>query len=150
MLPKIAPSNLLGRRIFSAKEAKRAEKGGKIRYRRFMPSKRQTNEGAITLERCISADCLDIESDTEMTSLVRKVDRRGKAFQGWACVTKEQASDNNRSVEAMPTQDNPYHAHICFPSAILKVKRKLEESAKQLASHAHWRKKADKAEPTPD
>ena len=37
-----------------------------------------------------------------------------KEFQGWAVLTVSDASENGRSVQESPLDDNLYHADICM------------------------------------
>lgn len=67
---------------------------------------------------------------------------RGANFYGWAVVTVEDASRDERTVDATPMLHNPYHADIGLnvPDGVER-RDEQKKHAVSLANHASWRKR---------
>lgn len=130
-LPDIRPSDPLGRGVFSSGHAKRAERG--------------VTPHQIFLEHVeadsISVDRLDYAPDTVMAEITdRQAEQRKRNFYGWAVVSVEDASRDNRSVRAAPLLDNLYHAEIELHLGEEQDRRDMQkEHANALSAVATWR-----------
>ena len=125
----ISDQEKLARGIFSKRIVKRAPR--KIPFDVFLEKK---DEKTISVDRFDVAPSIDIlvEISDEMAK-----NRQG-LFYGWAVITAENASDNGREVIASPQQDNPYHADIILPDAVVKEREEQKMHAQQLANNATW------------
>ena len=89
-------------------------------------------------------DRLDLAPEKELADLaaLRGKERNPpRPFQGWAVLTVSDAAANGRTVEATPTETNPYHAdiHLNLPPDALDRRRLQKLHAVELAAHARWR-----------
>lgn len=66
---------------------------------------------------------------------------RGKDFHGWAVITVENAATSGRRVEATPQLDNPYHADIILPDAVIEDREEQKRHAQELADASIWRER---------
>ena len=129
----IDPSNLvpdekLGRRVSSRKERKKVESGD-------TPLSLFVRDGSNKL----SVDRLRNDYLREITKISKKYDEcRGRNFYGWATVSQDVASRNERQIGISPQTDNPYHADIVLPIIVLSDQEKSDEHASELAANAYW------------
>ena len=128
----ISDQENLARGIFSKSIAKRAPR--KIPKTVFLEKRGKKN---ISVDRIDVASSIDILVD--LSDEIAK-NRQGP-FCGWAVITAENASDNEREVLASPLQDNPYHADIILPDAAVKEREEQKTHAQQLADKATWRER---------
>ncbi|MCI0561038.1 MAG: hypothetical protein MN733_21335, partial [Nitrososphaera sp.] len=104
-LPALRDEDLLGRGIFSERQAKRADRG-KIVHNVFLEKEEVDS---------LSVDRLDHAPDRIMAEIGERIARRrgaGRGFYGWATLSVANASADGRSVRATPQLDNIYHADI--------------------------------------
>ena len=69
-----------------------------------------------------------------------------KIFYGWAVVTTEEASSNQRQVIASPLPTNPYHADIVLPSLAAEDREEQKRHAQELADASRWRDRPNSRE----
>lgn len=118
----------LGRGIFSQRIKKQAIR--KIIRPEIFESKNSTQ---------ISVDRLDWATSVEMAKIAKANRSDDKPFYGWAVVSAEVASMNNREVKATSQESNPYHADIILPSSAEQEKEELMLHLTDLAGSATWR-----------
>jgi hypothetical protein len=121
---EIGATDLLGRRIDSSTEVKKARK--QIRSYVFVDS-----------EPTLSVDRLDLAPDIEVAAIADSERESGRTFYGWAVVSAEIAQRNGRAVVATPTEHNRFHADITLPETSDREERL--QHAVELASNAAWR-----------
>ena len=130
----LAPHELIGRRISSSREARRASRN-QTRMGVFDPGEGKT---------VISVDRISVAPISEITEIAKKPDTaRGRTFYGWATISAAAASTNNRRVIASPIPKiNPYHADIELPTAAAddeyQRKVRLQQHFQQLADASSW------------
>ena len=130
----VAPQELIGRRISSSKEARRASRN-QTRMGVFDPGEGKT---------VISVDRISAAPISEITEIAKKHDTaRNRTFYGWAVVSVESARANNRKVVASPIPNiNPYHADIELPTIAAddeyQRKVRLQQHFQQLADASSW------------
>lgn len=130
----LAPNELIGRRVSSSKNARRARRN-LIAASVFEPGEGKSD---------ISVDRISVAPISEITEIADRHDTgRGRTFYGWAIVSVESASANERSVVASPIPNiNPYHADIKLPTnaADNEYQRKvrLQQHFQQLADASYW------------
>ena len=128
--------DMLGRGIFSCRQAKDFRKGNRKNsrtIRAFIPPDGKDE---------ISVDRLDFISDENMTQIAdQSSNMREETFCGWAVISVEKAKMNGRDVRPAPKKENPYHANIIFFLPKDKEERKAQQQkhANQLASCTEWR-----------
>lgn len=128
----ISDQEKLARGIFSESTAKRAPR--KIPTTVFLEKRGEKN---ISVDRIDTASSIDILVD--ISDKIAK--NRQRTFYGWAVITAENASNNEREVLASPLQHNPYHADIILPDAAVIKREKQKTHAQQLADKATWRER---------
>ncbi len=74
-------------------------------------------------------------------AVANEVNYNGRPFEGWAYITVEVAKDNNRCVAVSPTDENPHHGDIVFPTTVLGDKGELNRHARELTDAAEWRER---------
>ena len=120
----------LGRDVFSSNQAKRAGRG-RVPFNVFLE-----REG----EPRISVDRLDLASPGEAAEIADGVAAgRRRTFYGWAVVKARIAILSGRQVTASPKLDNPYHADIVLPEAVVDDREEQKRHAQELADEADWR-----------
>ena len=126
----IAPNEIIGRGISSRNEARRA--------RRNRTSKNVFDPGEGKSD--ISVDRISAAPISEITKIAKKRDTdRGRTFYGWAAVSVESASANNRRVVASPIPNlNPYHADIKLPASAAADEYQRAHHLQQLADASSW------------
>jgi hypothetical protein len=127
---QVAPSEALGRGVFSGSVARRARRH--IRYHVFLE-----RAGEIRL----SVDRLDIAPPARAIAIAARVGTgRGGVFYGWAVVSAGRAAMSGRRVIATPLpDDNPYHADIILPDAASSDREEQKRHAQELRDAASWR-----------
>jgi len=136
-LPELRPEHLLGRRIFSSSDARKASRTENpiVTFRIFVDEKHPLE---------LSTDRLDFADDTVMTQAAdEEIPPDRNAFYGWATMSVENASQNERVVRVTPREGNPYHADICLPTPSAQETEVRIQHARELASYARWRSRAD-------
>ena len=132
-VPKnINDDDLLGRAVFSSKPAKRASRGN-IDFNFFFHEK----SNSLSVDRfgfCHKKELTDIQDKNARLRSLKELIRR--SFYGWANVKAKIACRNRRTVQATPTEDNPYHADIYLLEGIERDEKIAQ--AKELASNAEW------------
>ena len=130
-LPKLRDPDVLGRGVFSRKNAKRARRGI-INHHIFLEKL-----GVDSL----SVDRLDHATDDEMAEIGdQRAHLRKGIFCGWATVTVEQSSKGGRSVCPTEKSCNPYHADIYLNiSPRMERRDSQKKHAVNLAALARWR-----------
>lgn len=126
----LAPNELIGRGISSRNEARRARQN-RISKNVFDPGEGKSD---------ISVDWISAAPIGEITEIAEKRDAdRGRTFYGWAAVSAEAASANNRRVVASPILNlNPYHADIKLPASAADDKYQRAHHLQQLADASSW------------
>ncbi len=132
----IEDDDLLGRAIFSSREAKRATVG-KIRSSVFTEK----------LNKSLSVDRFNFCSDKELTNIQDKnaqvrstKEKTQRSFYGWASLKVFDARKENRKVQSTPIKENPYHADIILPEDI-ETEDDQREHAINLAESSKWKPK---------
>lgn len=126
----LAPTENLGRSVFSSKHAARASRSG-VPKRVFLEHKGRTE---------ISVDRLDIVSDRSASKIARmSARRRRQNFYGWATIAAKSACRSGRSVRASPTPENFRHADIILPALAGEDYEEQIRHAQELADDSHWR-----------
>lgn len=136
-LKDVELTDVLGRGVFDSTKAKRAAKvNGLIAHRIFLEnSERDT----------LSVDRLDFASDDFMTEIQDRVSAPLRKFYGWAQLTVEDASRQQREVHATPNCFNRYHADIILNLLEGEERKDAQKShANDLAAHSTWRARCDK------
>ncbi len=104
----LGESELIGRGVFSGKQASKARRG------RVIPEVFLERDGVdrISVNRLSYAPLSVL---TQIGNEVAKNRTNGtRSFYGWAVLIVEDAEDSDRKVEPTPIEDNPYHADICL------------------------------------
>ena len=126
----VAIDELLGRRVSSSREARRAERN--VRAGVFDPGEGMPR---------ISVDRLSVAPSSEITEIAREHDRnRKRTFYGWAAIGVKSASANGRRVVATPIPEvNLYHADIELPDDVANDEYQRARHLQQLADASSWR-----------
>ena len=127
----IASEEELGRRVFSSRNAARAERS-RAPYHIFLEKSGETD---------ISVDRLSVAPSDEAVAAIadKAAVARNATFYGWASITAEEADRNERRVGANPLPDNPYHADIVLPGLTVEDREEQKQHAKELADASRWR-----------
>ena len=118
----IDPLELLGRRIFQSRDARRAANG--IYSPRLLQPRLHEN---------LSIDRLDGANLAELAAIARQQD--GRILQGWITISASDAADCGHPAVATPTVENPRHAELLFTNWEQDY---LTEKAVQLRRNARW------------
>ena len=131
----VEDGNELGRRIYSRTQALQAQHHqGRGRLKRaFLPKK---GRNSLSIDRLSIAD---MQLATEIA--VANESNYPGPFEGWACVTVEVAKGKNRRVAVSPTDENPYHGDIVFPTTVLGDKGELNRHVRELTDAVAWRER---------
>ena len=131
----VAPSEDLGRGVFTSNEAKRARRSG-------IPKSVFAHEGVTE----ISVDRLDLMSEEEAIKIAlevaeRRSEREGnrRRFYGWAVLMADSACRSGRCVRASPTAANLWHADIVLPALAGEDYEEQVRHAQELADDSRWR-----------
>src|SRR5207249_3630762 len=131
--PQLRPSDLLGRRVSSSAQAKKASRPNdpRVDFRIFM------NEG----EPSVSTDRLGLAADAIIAAIADSEIPAGtnRSFYGWAALTVQAAHRNGRRVQATPRERNPYHVDIHLPEAAITDSEERKAHALELAANSAWR-----------
>ena len=132
MRKTIKDEDFLGRGIFSSRQAKRAFRGNIDFYIFFYKE-----------SESLSVDRFGFCSKKRLTQIQDKnaesrsrTEGTQRSFYGWAKIETKLVRKSGGTVQATPTQDNPYHADINLPENI-KRDQKIEY-AKRFASYSEW------------
>src|SRR5262245_2465198 len=87
----------------------------------------------------ISVDRVGHVSDRELAAIAQSQCPEGKTVYGWAEVLAVDARKGDRSVNADPEADNPYHALILLPEGDRSDDDARTHHANELAGYARWR-----------
>ena len=130
----MASGENLGRSVLSSSQARRARRS-RVPFHLFLEKKGKTH---------LSVDRLDIAPQEEAVQIAdRMAAARHRAFYGWAVVVVEEASANGRQVIASPLHENPYHADIILPDAVIEDREEQKRHAKELVDASTWRGRAE-------
>ena len=133
----IEDTDLLGRAIFSSKEAKKAN-SGKIRSNVFTEK----------LNKNISVDRFGFCPDKELTNIQdknaesRSTEKDRRSFYGWASLKAFDARKQNRKIKPTPLNNNPYHADIILPEDVRMRDDQILHAIK-LAEKSSWKPRCD-------
>ena len=97
----INQSEILGRRVFHSRDARRAANG--VYSQRLLQPRRGEN---------LSVDRLDGAELADLAAIARQQD--GRILQGWIAITAQDAADCGHPAAAAPTAENPRHAELLF------------------------------------
>ena len=123
----------LGRSVLSSGQAKRARRS-RVPFHLFLEKEGETH---------LSVDRLDVAPPNEAIQIAdRMAATRHRKFYGWAVVVAGDASANGRQVIASPLLENPYHADIVLPDAVIEDREEQKRHAKELADASTWRGRA--------
>ncbi|MCZ0933030.1 MAG: hypothetical protein OXJ52_07750 [Oligoflexia bacterium] len=117
---------------FSSGQAKRAIKGN-IGFNIFFNKESES----------LSVDRFGFCSEKELTQIqdknaeLRSTKENKHSFYGWAEIETKSVRKNGLTVQAIPEENNPYHAHINLPKNIDRDEK--ISFAKQLASSSNWK-----------
>lgn len=135
---EVEPSELLGRGVFSGKEARDAANKGLIRASVFSG---WDAAGRLSVDRLTKATPAEAVENGEAVARKRSTTKHKRSFYGWAVVSALDAERNNRHVEATPQEGNPHHADVVLPDQDRMARERRLDHALDLASHAEWREK---------
>ena len=133
MNQNINDDDLLGRAVFSGRQARKANRG--------------VIEDSIFLEKpgsaSLSVDRFGFCSEKELTNIqdknaeLRSSQNKPKtrSFYGWVKIKAEKACRSKRIVQVTPKEDNPYHADIILPEGIDINRDQQVAHATELASN---------------
>lgn len=125
----IAPSEALGRGIFSSSNARKA-KNGTVPRRVFLE---KWGEKTLSVDRL---DCVASETAAALGDSVAA--QRNATFHGWAVITAQDAEGSGRRVAATPLDHNPYHADIILPDSAVEEQDEQLRHAQELADASRW------------
>lgn len=126
--PQIGSDERLGRRLSSRKHRNLVRRGN-------APVSLFMREDT----RILSVDRLRGDWLADATDVAIGYDEgRGRTFYGWATVSEERASQNDRVVDPSPQEDNPYHADLVLPLIVMFNRKTYERHAVELAAQASW------------
>ena len=126
--PRIGTDERLGRRVSSRRHRNRVRRG----------------DAPISLfmrddTRYLSVDRLRDDWLADATDIAVRYDNgRGRTFYGWAAVSRNDATQNDREVEPSPQEGNQYHADIVLPPVVIFDKNEYTRHAVELAAQASW------------
>ena len=133
----IAPGEELGRRVFSARDARRARRSG-VRPGVFMVK---------PPNRFISVDRLSIGPRSELIAIAERASAsRSGPFRGWASVVAETAWSDGRRALGSPVDGNPYHGDIVLPETAETDLGIRLSHAQRLAGASRWCEPATETE----
>ena len=128
-LPKNIKDNaLLGRAIFSSKQAKEP-----IKRTVFMEKNPGDSISVDRFEFCPQKELVDIQDQNAKKRSTKNIQR---SFYGWARLKVIDARKEQRKVESNPVPENPYHAEISLPEP--HTKDHQIEHAHELAYYSKW------------
>ena len=132
---QIGPEEELGRRVFSNRHARRAQRSS-VPHHVFL---------AEAGKRLISVDRLSVAPTAEAVALAETAAAdRGRTFYGWASLAAAAAPCNGRCIAASPIPArNPFHADIVLPDAAAKDREEQTRHAQELADTSRWRPRPD-------
>lgn len=121
----------LGRRVFSGKESRRAAKSGVPASVFAEPGCRKRSVDRLTR----APDLAPLVANADVAALSRGANRQ---FYGWAVVSVEDVIAAGCEVNASPLPDNPYHADIILPDAVVESDDAQNQYAIALAGVSDW------------
>lgn len=131
-LETLKPDEELGRHVSSRGYIRWLEQG-KVHKRLFLQKGRHK----------LSVDRLHEDHQPHVTQTAIQIQKSRQdgphRLYGWAVVSQETGSENGRTIELSPTQDNPYHADIVLPPSVLTDKDEMEQHVEELAAKAYWK-----------
>lgn len=121
----------LGRREHSEKRARRADRLGRLHWRRFYePGK---------LRLSVDYFAPDEEQDAA-TIATAELEAAGGTFYGWGCLSRDHAARNGRVFRESPTSENPFHSDIHLPDDVEGDEDERRKHAFELADLTQWRR----------
>ena len=124
---KVSEKERLGRRIFSESDLERIQRKKASTYRLFLEK-----EGV----KKLSVDRIELPSSKNvLIEICNKAakEREASGFYGWAVITAEEASMDEREVKSSRSEENPYHADIILPDSAIKDRDEQKQHARKLA-----------------
>ena len=129
---ELDPNEDLGRAVFSRRRSDRARKVGHIHMDVFLE---REQAGSISVDRMDHATYDELAEWSHKRGRGRKPP---KQFYGWAVLKVQDATENGRTVEATPTQQNRCHADIHLNVKGEERKRQQKDHAVELADKSRW------------
>ena len=132
----VAPSEDLGRGVFSSRTARRARRG-QIPSHVFLE---RVGQNELSVDRLSIGETADLVVIAERRASVRE-----RTFYGWAVVVASTAATSGRRVVASPLPDegNPFHADIVLPDSVIEDEDERKHHAEELASLSGWQAKPE-------
>ena len=134
--PSIDKSELIGRGIFSSRQANEAKNNNRVLPTVFLE---RIGVDKISVDRLC---CASLSVFVQIGDEIAKNRSNGKrSFYGWAVLTVQEAECSDRKVESTPIENNPYHADICLmdlPSDDDELKLAQNRHAVALAAKSEW------------
>lgn len=121
----------LGRRVFSGRDSRRSAKTGVPASVFTEPGRRERSVDRLTRV----PDLALLVANANAAALVRGITRQ---FYGWAVVSVEDVIAVGCQVAESPLADNPYHADIVLPDAVVESADAQNQYAVALAGVANW------------
>ena len=131
----IKNDDLLGRAVFSSRQAKKAQKA-KVENNVFLEKPGNLSFSVDRFNLCSKKEPTCIQDKNAKLRPVKESKKR--SFYGWVNIKAKIARRNNRILRASPTKANPYHAEIILP----------DDKNDRDAQIAHAWELASNAEPT--
>ncbi len=132
-LPKsVADQEMLGRRIISSKDAKRASRSS------IAPT-------VFIDDHSVSVDRIYDSFENEVLNVALDETPSDRNFYGWATLTAKQVRNTKCCVKGSRTCTNRFHADILLPSSVSGDTDAEIEKAKELAKASKWLVRPDKS-----
>ena len=131
----VADQEILGRRIISSRDAKRASRNT------IIPTVFIDDHPVID----ISVDRIYVSFENEVLDVALDETPSDRNFYGWARLTAKQARDANCCVKGSRTCTNRFHAGIVLPSNVSGDTDEEIAKAKELAQVSKWLVRPDKS-----
>ena len=131
----VADQEILGRRIISSRDAKRARRNT-IVPTVFIDGHSVTD---------ISVDRIYGSFENQVLAVALDETPSDRNFYGWVQLTARAARDTNCRVKSSPTCKNCFHANIILPSDVSRDTDAEIEKAKELAKASAWLVRPDKS-----
>ena len=130
----VAPTEELGRGVFSSKTARRAKRG-QIPSHVFLESRENPRRNELSVDRLSMGAMTDLVVIAE-----QRASARNRRFYGWAVVVVSDAAASGRQVVAspLPNGGNPFHADIVLPASVIEDEDERKHHAEELATLSAW------------
>lgn len=131
----VADHEILGRRIISSRDAKRASRNTIVPT--VFIDDHPVND--------VSVDRIYVSFENEVLAVALDETPSDRNFYGWAQLTARAAREMNFRVKSSPTCKNCFHADIILPSNVSGDTDAEIEKAKELAEASEWLIRPDKS-----